>query len=67
MTKSEFNSASVETGSPCIRNCCLDENDICMGCHRSLEEILIWHKATDNKKNEILALCQRRQQQRYLP
>ena len=30
--------------SPCIRNCCLDENDICLGCFRSVEEITSWGK-----------------------
>lgn len=28
--------------SPCIRNCCLDTNDICLGCFRSLSEITQW-------------------------
>jgi len=28
--------------SPCVRNCCLDKNDICMGCFRSLDEITQW-------------------------
>ena len=30
--------------SPCVRNCCLNEEDICLGCYRSLEEILQWSK-----------------------
>ncbi len=24
--------------SPCVRNCCLDDDLICLGCFRSLEE-----------------------------
>ena len=28
--------------SPCVRNCCLDNNDICLGCFRSLSEITQW-------------------------
>ncbi|MBT2912746.1 DUF1289 domain-containing protein, partial [Vibrio anguillarum] len=27
-----------EPKSPCIRQCCLDEMDICLGCFRSLNE-----------------------------
>lgn len=65
MKKPSFSSVSEVTGSPCIRNCCLDEEDICMGCYRSLEEILIWHKASDDEKSEILTLCQLRKKQRY--
>jgi predicted Fe-S protein YdhL (DUF1289 family) len=64
MTKSTFSSASEVTDSPCVRNCCLDEQDICMGCYRSLEEILIWHKASDDERNGILTLCQLRKQRR---
>ena len=30
--------------SPCVRNCCLDENDICLGCFRTVEEITAWGK-----------------------
>jgi len=37
--------------SPCVRNCCLDENDICMGCFRSLTEITQW-TVVDEKTRE---------------
>lgn len=40
--------------SPCVRNCCLDENDICLGCFRSYDEILQWHQATVSEKQAIL-------------
>ena len=30
------------TVTPCIRNCCLDQQDICLGCFRHLDEILAW-------------------------
>ena len=26
--------------SPCVRNCCLDDRDVCLGCHRTLAQIL---------------------------
>ena len=42
--------AKVE--SPCIRNCCLDNNDICMGCFRSLTEITQW-TLVDNKTRRV--------------
>jgi predicted Fe-S protein YdhL (DUF1289 family) len=50
--------------SPCIDNCCLDENDICLGCGRSMQEIINWSKLTDSERNTVLALCQARQEQR---
>ncbi|MGZ9898136.1 DUF1289 domain-containing protein [Shewanella gaetbuli] len=40
--------------SPCIRHCCLDENDVCLGCRRTLEEILAWHHMTDEQKMKII-------------
>ena len=49
---------SVE--SPCIRNCCLDEQDVCLGCRRTLQEICAWGTVDDNGKREILANAQRR-------
>jgi uncharacterized protein len=26
--------------SPCIRNCCLDAAEVCLGCGRHLQEII---------------------------
>ena len=46
-----------EIQSPCIRNCCLDDNDMCIGCFRMMDEILIWGQADDKQKREVLALC----------
>ncbi|MBP7370089.1 MAG: DUF1289 domain-containing protein [Arenimonas sp.] len=51
--------------SPCIDRCCLDENDICLGCNRSLAEILAWSKSTQSEREHILAKCLVRQEQRH--
>jgi uncharacterized protein len=40
--------------SPCIRNCCLSDDDICLGCYRSLEEITRWGEADDQARMIIL-------------
>lgn len=40
--------------SPCIRNCCLNTKDICLGCFRHIDEILVWGKASFNEKEVIL-------------
>ena len=40
--------------SPCIRNCCLDENDICLGCFRSVTEIKQWAVVDDDMKRVII-------------
>lgn len=40
--------------SPCVRNCCLDDHNVCMGCGRALEDIVRWGGASDDEKREIL-------------
>ncbi|MEO9945458.1 MAG: DUF1289 domain-containing protein [Paraglaciecola sp.] len=46
--------------SPCVRNCCLDKQDMCVGCYRLIDEILIWGQADDHRKTQILKLCEQR-------
>lgn len=54
--------------SPCVRNCCLNDADICVGCFRSLEEITRWSLAGDEAKMQILKqAAERRSQQRRSP
>ena len=50
--------------SPCVRNCCLDDEDVCLGCHRTLSEICGWHKASSAEKTEILVRCEARHEAR---
>ena len=40
--------------SPCVRNCTLDEDDICIGCLRSIDEICAWGGASENERRTIL-------------
>ena len=46
-----------DVGSPCVRNCCLDESDICLGCFRSLDEIMGWTSSSTEQKQRILSNC----------
>lgn len=54
----EDNKDAVE--HPCIRHCCLDDNDVCLGCFRTLDEILNWSMSSNQEKQAILAQCQLR-------
>lgn len=36
--------------NPCVRNCCLDEQDICLGCFRHLDEILAWRSMSAEER-----------------
>ena len=40
--------------SPCVRNCCLNEEDICIGCFRNIDEICGWSAADEGEKLKIL-------------
>lgn len=50
--------------SPCVRNCCLDDDDICLGCHRSITEITGWSAADAHQRREILLRCDLRRDTR---
>lgn len=46
--------------SPCIRNCCLNTDDICVGCYRTIDEILRWNASDDDERKEVLLKCVQR-------
>ncbi|WP_370980261.1 DUF1289 domain-containing protein [Agaribacterium sp. ZY112] len=52
--------ASKDPASPCVRNCALNNEDICQGCYRTLEEISLWSKANFEYKEETLLKCYHR-------
>lgn len=45
---------------PCVRNCCLDDDDVCLGCARTLDEIRGWNEADESERRAILARAQER-------
>lgn len=46
--------------SPCVSICALDQDDVCMGCFRTGEEITDWFMADDARKQEILLAAEQR-------
>ena len=40
--------------SPCIDLCTLDDDDICVGCFRSIAEICAWGDAVEEQRRLIL-------------
>lgn len=50
----------TDIDSPCIRACTLGEDDVCVGCGRSLDEITIWSSAPQARRLEILAISAER-------
>ncbi|AZZ93583.1 MULTISPECIES: DUF1289 domain-containing protein [unclassified Hahella] len=53
--------ANGEPANPCVRNCCLDENDVCCGCKRTLQEILAWSSYSSAQKRDLLKQLKQRQ------
>ncbi len=46
--------------SPCIRLCTLDDQDVCLGCFRSMAEICAWSTASNNQRQQVLIACELR-------
>ena len=40
--------------SPCIDNCCLNDEKICLGCFRSIVEIAQWSQMNDKVRQDVL-------------
>lgn len=53
--------------SPCVRNCCLDDADVCIGCGRQLQEILRWSQADAAEREAINARAAARRDARPPP
>jgi len=43
--------------SPCISICRLNDEDICVGCYRSSEEIKNWIYLDDDQRQQIIDEC----------
>ncbi|VXC85154.1 conserved hypothetical protein [Pseudomonas sp. 8Z] len=53
--------------SPCRRQCCLDYDDICLGCGRSMQEILDWSAADAQRRRQICQTAEARLRERKAP
>lgn len=52
--------------SPCVSLCALDENDICVGCHRSGDEITRWSQMSNDERCEVLRKVAERERKRLI-
>ena len=46
--------ATQSVKSPCIEVCSLNNEDVCIGCYRTANEIIEWFSAPNERKREIL-------------
>ncbi|MVF13279.1 DUF1289 domain-containing protein [Ketobacter sp. MCCC 1A13808] len=49
--------------SPCVRNCCLNTDDVCLGCGRTLDEIRAWSALSNAERHEVLQRSEHRRRQ----
>ena len=48
-----YSNVSPAVPSPCISVCRLDEQNVCIGCHRHVEDIREWRSADDQRRRQI--------------
>lgn len=46
--------------SPCVSVCALNEDDICTGCQRTIEEIRQWSRLDNQERRQVLLRCHER-------
>ncbi len=52
--------------SPCIRDCCLNSEDICLGCWRHIDEIIAWQSYNQEEKRQVIHACQTRKKSKLI-
>ncbi|RRS03776.1 DUF1289 domain-containing protein [Aquabacterium soli] len=57
---------TVTVASPCVRRCTLDQDDVCIGCGRTLDDIRQWGTMSDAQRGECVARAAQRRQEREL-
>jgi len=60
---SDQKSSEAPVKSPCVSICALDDEDICIGCYRSGQEITQWGRATEEERRAIMQKVIEREKQ----
>ena len=50
----------LEIASPCVGDCRLTTDDICVGCFRHINEILAWRDYQTDEKKIVITHCIKR-------
>ncbi|RRJ85288.1 DUF1289 domain-containing protein [Aestuariirhabdus litorea] len=46
--------------SPCVSICALNEEDICIGCYRTDQEIMRWREMGEEEKRQVVRMANQR-------
>jgi predicted Fe-S protein YdhL (DUF1289 family) len=52
--------SDTAVSSPCVDICRLDAGGLCVGCRRTIDEIVEWPRASEGRRREILRELDRR-------
>ena len=55
-----MNPTERPVASPCVNICALDDDDICIGCQRTVDEITRWSRMDNAERRVVLGLCHER-------
>ncbi len=55
-----------EVASPCVSICALDDEDVCVGCHRTGAEITAWGAMTTMQKQAVMKKVRERESGSYI-
>lgn len=56
------------TDSPCINLCQMDpDSGLCLGCHRTIDEIMAWGRMTPAARRQVMAELPARQDASAIP
>lgn len=55
-----MNPSERPVASPCVNICALDDDDICIGCQRTVEEITRWSRMDNAERRVVLGVCHER-------
>ena len=58
--------APLPVASPCVRRCTLDQDDVCIGCGRTLDDIRQWGAMSNEQRGECVARAAQRRHEREL-
>jgi predicted Fe-S protein YdhL (DUF1289 family) len=58
-----MNSYQEPPASPCVKCCCLDPDNLCLGCFRTLDEITGWLQMMPAERQAVLAQAKQRRLQ----
>lgn len=59
-------SVADKVRSPCVSICSLDEQEVCIGCQRTIDEIMNWSGMSDEERRKVLEKVAERELQAAL-